>query len=97
MKLDYKEQNQNSDIINKDTLMPSSPVDINTDGNNDPVSRCNDTPRQIKCSFFPNASSEWNKLPEQIVNSSSVILFKTNLQKYMLENHDSNCKICYNL
>ena len=47
--------------------------------------------------FFPNASSEWNKLPEQIVNSSSVILFKTNLQKYMLENHDSNCKICYNL
>ena len=46
MKLDYKEQNQNSDIINKDTLMPSSPVDINTHGNNDPVSRCNDTPRQ---------------------------------------------------
>ena len=50
-----------------------------------------------KYSFFPNASSERNKLPEQIVNSSSVILFKTNLQKYMLENHDSNCKICYNL
>ena len=46
IKLDYKEQNQNSDIINKDTLMPSSPVDINTDGNNDPVSRCDDTPRQ---------------------------------------------------
>ena len=41
-----------------------------------------------KYSFFPKASSEWNTLSEQIVNSSSVILFKTNLQKYMLENHE---------
>ena len=31
-----------------------------------------------KYSFFPNASSEWNKLPEQIVISSSVVFYYLN-------------------
>jgi hypothetical protein len=37
-----------------------------------------------KFSYFPQTIKEWNKLPENVVNSDSVGLFKSNLDEFLM-------------
>ena len=50
----------------------------------------------LKHSFVTESANEWNKLPQHVVSSETLGIFKSQLMKYLLSSH-LNCVICANV
>lgn len=51
----------------------------------------------FKYSFVSRTVNEWNTLPDTVVRSETLHVFKTRLNDYLLSCHELSCDICDNL